>query len=65
MWKIAVSKKEMLLKVAKFKYSPFFEGSCLMTSPKMCTMYVTLHLKNQLEEITDVTMHNVTTNEFY
>lgn len=48
-WKIAVSKEEMLLKVTKFKYSPFFEGSILVTSHKTFTniMYVTLHLRNQ------------------
>lgn len=49
MWKIVVSKKEMPLKVTKLKYSPFFEGSSLVTTHKTCTnvMYVTLHLKNQ------------------
>lgn len=30
MWKIAVDKKEILLKVAEFKYSPFSENSMLV-----------------------------------
>lgn len=49
MYKIAVNKKEMLLEVAKFKYSQFFEGKSLMTFHKRCTnvMYVTLYLKTK------------------
>lgn len=50
MWEIAIcKKKKMLLTVAEFKYSLFFEGSSLVTSHKICNnvMGVTLPLKNQ------------------